>query len=89
MSRGNVMRSNRTINYFRSLLRSAQDLTGKEKEVLLSRLVKKTHDRIGKDFNLSEARIRQIEETGLVKIKSKSRQLALFEKLLFKKLPKE
>ena len=75
------MRSNQTLKYFSFFISRFPDLTEKEKKVLLKRARGKTHDEIGKAFNLSEGRIRQIERTALSKVKSKTHQLALFKKM--------
>ena len=74
------MRSNKTVKYFSFLVKNIPDLTGKERKVLLGRLRKKTLETIGKSFNVTEGRIRQVEKAALDKIRSKSHQLALFEK---------
>ncbi|HLE49198.1 MAG TPA: sigma factor-like helix-turn-helix DNA-binding protein [Patescibacteria group bacterium] len=75
------MRSNQTQRYFRNFIKKIPNLSGKEKDVLLKRLRRETLENIGKPFKLTEGRIRQIEHTALVKLKSKKRQLALFRKL--------
>ncbi|KKR10987.1 MAG: hypothetical protein UT39_C0012G0009 [Candidatus Woesebacteria bacterium GW2011_GWA1_39_21] len=74
------MRSNRTLKYFSFFVKKIPALSGKEREVLLKRLRKKTLTSIGKNYGVTEGRIRQIERTALLKIKSKSHQLALFRK---------
>jgi len=73
------MRSNRTLNYFAKFVKRIPDLNGREKEVVLGRLRRKTHVSIGKKWDLTEGRIRQIEDSALTKIRSKSRQLVLFK----------
>lgn len=74
------MRSNKTLKYFSFLVKNIPDLTGKERKVLLGRLRKKTLETIGKSFDVTEGRVRQIEKVALNKIRGKSRQLALFKK---------
>jgi len=74
------MRSNRTVNYFSFFIKNIPDLSGKERTVLLSRLRKKTLEGIGKKFDVTEGRIRQIEKFAIGKLRSKSHQLALFAK---------
>ena len=82
------MRSNKTLKYFSSFVRSAPNLTGKEKEVVVKRLNKKTLQGIGEAWGLTEARIRQIESVAIRKLKSESKQLALFKKLYSNKIRK-
>ena len=74
------MRSNQTLKYFRFYIRKAPDLSGKEKTILLKRLRRTSLEEIGKLYDLTEGRIRQIEKSALRKIKSKARQLSLFLK---------
>lgn len=74
------MRSNQTLKYFSSLIRNIPDLTGRERRVLLKRIKKMTHVAIGKKWNVTEGRIRQIERTALLKVKSKAHQMALFKR---------
>ncbi len=74
------MTPNRTLRYFSFFIRRIPDLTGKERKVLLGRLKKNTLENIGKYFDVTEGRIRQIEKFALRKIKSKSHQLNLFRK---------
>lgn len=74
------MRSNKTLRYFSFFIKKIPDLSGKEREILLKRLRKKTLISIGKYYGVTEGRIRQIEKIAIRKIKSKSRQLALFKK---------
>lgn len=75
------MRSNQTIKFFASFIKNTSDLSGKEKEILAKRLRKKPLEKIGKVYGVTEARIRQIEKEGLKKLRSKARQLALFQKI--------
>jgi len=72
--------SNKTLKYFSHFIQKIPDLSGKEKVVMLGRLRKKTLSFIGKSFGVTEGRIRQIEKSGIKKIRSKSHQLALFKK---------
>lgn len=74
------MRSNKTLSYFRQVIKKSPNLTGKEKEILVKRLQKKTLQGIGDKFGLTEARIRQIERKALGKVKSVKKQLTLFSK---------
>jgi DNA-binding CsgD family transcriptional regulator len=74
------MTPNRTLRYFSFFVKKIPDLSGKERQVLLGRLRKKTLETIGKSFGLTEGRIRQVEKTAIKKIKSNSHQLALFKK---------
>ena len=73
------MRSNRTIKYFSSFVKNISDLSGKERLVLLGRLKENTHVALGKKWNVTEGRIRQIERGAIGKIKSKTHQLSLFK----------
>jgi len=75
------VRSNKTLKYFAQYVRKIPDLDGREKQVVLRRLKRNTLEGIGKSWGLTEGRIRQIEKSALTKIKSTSRQLALFKKL--------
>ena len=74
------MRSNKTLKYFRHFVREAPDLSGKEKEILLKRLRRISLEQIGKAFQVTEGRVRQIEKKAISKIRSKARQLNLFKK---------
>jgi DNA-directed RNA polymerase sigma subunit (sigma70/sigma32) len=74
------MRSNRTLKFFRSYIKSASDLSGKERTVILKRLRRVSLEQIGKVFKVTEGRIRQIEKVAIKKLKSKARQLNLFKK---------
>jgi len=67
------------VRYFSFLIKSLPQLTGREKEVLIRRLKARTLDKIGGKFDLTEGRIRQIERTAILKVKSKAKQLALFK----------
>jgi len=73
------MRSNRTLKYFSYFVKHTPQLTKKEKKVLFKRLKEVTLSKIGKSFNLTEGRIRQIEKGAIAKIKSKIYQLSLFK----------
>jgi DNA-directed RNA polymerase sigma subunit (sigma70/sigma32) len=72
------MRGNKTLAYFSKTIDKIAELTAREKEVVLKRLRSKTLEKIGKKFKLTEARIRQIEKTALMKIESKWHQQRLF-----------
>ncbi len=73
------MRANRTLRYFTAHIRKLPHLTSKEKDVLVRRLRKVTLERIGKSFEVTEGRIRQIEKGAIKKVKSRYYQQALFE----------
>lgn len=75
------MTPNRTLRYFSFFVKKIPDLSGKERQVLLSRLRKKTLIVIAKSFGVTEGRIRQIEKEAIKKIKSNHHQLALFKKI--------
>lgn len=74
------MRSNQTVKYFASFIKSTHELTGRERKVLIKRLKSISLERVGNKFAITEARVRQIEKIALKKIKSKTRQLILFKK---------
>lgn len=71
--------SNRTVEYFISIVQSSKELTKKEKEVLVKRLKDRTLEKIGKRYKVSGERIRQIEERALLKFLQKICQLNLFD----------
>ncbi len=73
------MRSNQTLKYFSYFVKHIPQLTEKEKKVLFERLKEITLSKIGKSFNLTEGRIRQIEKGAIAKIKSKIYQPSLFK----------
>lgn len=73
------MRSNQTLKYFTSFVQDFPELSGQERRVLLKRLQKTTHTKIGEYWHVTEGRIRQIERVALKKVKSKTHQLALFK----------
>jgi len=73
------MRANRTIRYFTAQVKKFPHLTSKEKDVLIGRLRKVTHIKIGDKYNVTEGRIRQIEKMALNKIKLKFYQQKLFK----------
>jgi DNA-directed RNA polymerase sigma subunit (sigma70/sigma32) len=72
------MRSNQTIKYFSRFILRFPQLSGREKEILLKRLTIKSLEQIGESYNVTEARVRQIEKKALEKIKNKAQQLSLF-----------
>ncbi len=74
------MRSNKTLNYFTAHIRNYPHLTNREKEIIVQRLKKVTLACLGYKFGVTEARIRQIENIAIGKIKSKIQQLQLFKK---------
>ena len=76
---GLKMRSNQTLKYFSYFVKHTPQLTEKEKKVLFERLKEVTLSKIGKSFNFTEGRIRQIEKGAIAKIKSKIYQLSLFK----------
>jgi len=73
------MRPNQTLKYFSALINNISDLDGREKIILLKRLKKNTLVAIGKKWNITEGRVRQIEKEAISKIKSKTRQLSFFK----------
>ncbi|KKQ73713.1 MAG: hypothetical protein US96_C0055G0012 [Candidatus Woesebacteria bacterium GW2011_GWB1_38_5b] len=73
------MRSNQTLKYFSSFIKNIPDLTANERLVLFKRLEEDTHIKIGKRWNVTEGRVRQIEKAAIKKIRSKTHQLALFK----------
>lgn len=73
------MRGNRTIRYFSYFIKNIPQLSNKEKRVLSQRLHGTTLEDIGKEFELTEGRIRQIERSAIAKIKSKVYQMSLFK----------
>jgi DNA-directed RNA polymerase sigma subunit (sigma70/sigma32) len=73
------VRSNQTLKYFSRFIKRFPHLTGREREVLLKRLNVNSLEKIGKSYNVTEARVRQIERSAILKIKSKAQQLALFK----------
>lgn len=75
------MRANRTLRFFTHYIDKLPQLTPKEKEVLISRIQRKSLNEIGNLFMVTEGRIRQIEKTALKKINLKTIQLSLFHSL--------
>lgn len=71
--------SSQTISYFISIIKNAKELDKKEKDVLIKRLKGITLEKIGKKYEVSDERIRQIEEKSLQKFIKKMCQLLLFE----------
>lgn len=71
--------SNRTIEYFVSIVQNSKELTKKEKEILVKRLKDKTLGKIGKKYKVTGERIRQLEEKALLKFIAKICQLNLFD----------
>jgi DNA-directed RNA polymerase sigma subunit (sigma70/sigma32) len=71
--------SNQTVQYFTSLIRKSNILTKKEKEVLQERLHTRNLANIGKKYHVTAERIRQIEESAILKIIRKFSQLRLFD----------
>jgi DNA-directed RNA polymerase sigma subunit (sigma70/sigma32) len=76
------MRDNRTRSFFTARISKLPQLTDREKYILIERLCTTTLEKIGSEYNLTEARIRQIEKIALEKVKAKSYQQLLL------KLPK-
>ena len=74
-----IIMSNRTIDYFISIVKNAKELNKKEKEILIKRLKDRTLEKIGKKYKVSSERIRQIEEKALLKFIKKICQLNLFD----------
>ena len=79
------MRANRTLRYFTAHIRKLPHLTSKEKDVLVRRLRKVTLEKIGKSYEVTEGRIRQIEKIAIKKVRSKHYQQALFDSKYRKK----
>ena len=73
------MRGNRTFRYFSAHILNLPHLSSKEKDVLIRRLKTITLENIGKKYQVTEGRIRQIEREALRKVKSKSYQQRLFK----------
>lgn len=71
--------SNRTVEYFVSIVQNSKELSKKEKEVLAKRLRDKTLENIAKKYKVTGERIRQIEEKALLKFLAKICQLNLFD----------
>ncbi|OGH41951.1 MAG: hypothetical protein A3H79_00050 [Candidatus Levybacteria bacterium RIFCSPLOWO2_02_FULL_36_8b] len=71
--------SNRTVDYFISIVKNSKELTKKEKEILTKRLKNKTLEKIGKKYKVTAERVRQIEEKALIKFIAKICQLNLFD----------
>jgi len=69
---------NQTIAYFISVVNGSPKLKKKEKEVLINRLRKRALKKIGKKYKVSGERIRQIEQSALIKFKKIIYQLRLF-----------
>ena len=74
------MRGNRTLHYFTAHIKKLPFLTFREKYVLRKRSRGITLEKIGLKFNVTEARIRQIEKEAIKKIKSGLYQQKLFNK---------
>lgn len=74
------MRANRTLRYFTAHIKKLPFLTFREKFVLRKRSKGETLEKIGLKFQVTEARIRQIEKEAIQKIKSGLYQQKLFEK---------
>jgi len=69
---------NQTVSYFVSVVNSSIKLKKKEKEILINRLRDKTLKKIGKKYKVCAERIRQIEQSALIKFKKIIYQLRLF-----------
>jgi DNA-directed RNA polymerase sigma subunit (sigma70/sigma32) len=74
------MRANRTLRHFAAHIRKLPHLSIKEKDVLIRRLKTTTLERIGLKYDVTEARIRQIEKKALKKVRSRSYQQKLFDR---------
>lgn len=72
------MRGNRTRRYFTRFIHHLPQLTEREKEVLVRRLSSATLQKVGENYRVTEARVRQIEKKALKKVKSKNYQQKLF-----------
>jgi DNA-directed RNA polymerase sigma subunit (sigma70/sigma32) len=73
--------ANQTTAYFISMIKASAKLKKKEKEILISRLRRKTLKKIGKKYKVSGERIRQIEKFALIEFKKIIYQLLLFSKI--------
>ncbi|MBI4058469.1 hypothetical protein HY408_01750 [Candidatus Gottesmanbacteria bacterium] len=73
------MRQNQTLRYIAILINKLPLLSTKEKEILVKRLEEKTLKKIGKTYQVSGERIRQLEKQALNKVRNKSYQQVLFE----------
>lgn len=74
------MKGNRTLRYFSGYIKKLPQLSFKEKYILRKRSRGKTLEELGKKFEVTEGRIRQIERVAIVKIKNKIYQQKLFSK---------
>jgi len=73
--------NNQTILYFIQVIENTEFLKRKEKCILVDRLKGKNLETIGKKFKLSGERIRQIEESSLLKFFKSIKQLILFKEV--------
>ncbi len=72
--------ANQTTAYFVSIINASAKLKKKEREILINRLRRKTLKKIGRKHKISGERIRQIEQTALIKFKKTIYQPFLFNK---------
>jgi DNA-directed RNA polymerase sigma subunit (sigma70/sigma32) len=73
--------NNQTVLYFIQIIKNTEFLKSKEKSILIDRLKGKNLETIGKKFKLSGERIRQIEESSLLKFLKSIKQLVLFKEV--------
>ena len=77
--------NNQTAIYFQKIINQSYKLKQKEKEILIRRVQGLTLAKIGKKYNLSYERIRQIEKLAIVKLSKGIIQLPLFKKRIASK----
>ena len=70
---------NQTINHFISIINQSAKLSEKEKNILIGRVKGKTLEEIGKKYKVTGERIRQKENTAIIKFMKKIYQLILFD----------
>ncbi|MCX6732706.1 MAG: hypothetical protein NTV98_04155 [Candidatus Roizmanbacteria bacterium] len=70
--------SNRTLIYFTEFVKKTHRLKPKEADILALRIKGKKLKLIGKKYNVSYERIRQIEKESLTKLMNKAYQEKLF-----------
>ena len=68
-----------TVKYFAGMIQGAKQLNRKEKDILLRRLQTQNLEDIARKYKLTAERIRQIEESALIKFLNKMAQLRLFD----------
>ncbi|MBI2443557.1 MAG: hypothetical protein HYV40_06680 [Candidatus Levybacteria bacterium] len=71
--------ANQTLKYFSSLVSDSHELNHREKDILLRRLKNQHLRKIGRKYEVTAERIRQIEEQALGKFTKKILQLLLLD----------